>query len=159
MDKKNVSMAIMIISLLYFIWLVVVAANETMLHANMYLSLKEWSIIGIAIYIIFLAIEGAIYLSEPKEEEREIKLISPAIKKIVCSNCKTVFTIKDTGVRPLKYTCPNCGMEGVIRGKNVKGKTRIIECEECGERFEIFDTGERPLHYECPFCHHKGVIE
>ena len=98
------------------------------------------------------------YITAPREEEEEIKIVSEAIKKIVCSNCKTVFTIRDTGVRPLKYKCPNCGMEGVLRGKSVKGKRISVQCDKCGNEFEIFDTGERPLIYRCPVCHYQGEV-
>ena len=158
MDKKTILKIIMVISLLYFIWLILASTNEVFFKYNIYLSLKSWSLIGITIYSFFIAIESIIYISQPKEEEEEIKIVSEAIKKIVCSNCKTLFTIKDTGVRPLKYKCPNCGMEGVLRGKSIKGKSIKISCDKCGNEFEIFDTGERPLNYECPVCHNKGVV-
>ncbi len=158
MDRKILLKAIFVISLLYFIWLIVAAANESFWNYNLYLSFKTWSIIGIIVYAAFIVIEVLLYVTAPKEEEEEIKIVSEAIKKIVCSNCKTVFTIRDTGVRPLKYKCPNCGMEGVLRGKNIKGKRLAIECDKCGSDFEIFDTGERPLKYKCPTCHYEGVL-
>ncbi|MCD6572786.1 MAG: hypothetical protein J7K95_01660 [Thermoplasmata archaeon] len=158
MDRKTLLKAIFVISLLYFIWLIMAVANETFWSYNLYLSFKTWSIIGIIAYAAFIIIEVLLYITAPKEEEEEIKIVSEAIKKIVCSNCKTVFTIRDTGVRPLKYKCPNCGMEGVLRGKSVKGKRLAIECDKCGNEFEIFDTGERPLKYKCPVCHYQGVL-
>ena len=158
MDRKTLLKAIFVISLLYFIWLIMAVANETFWSYNLYLSFKTWSIIGIIAYAAFIIIEVLLYITSPKEEEEEIKIVSEAIKKIVCSNCKTVFTIRDTGVRPLKYKCPNCGMEGVLRGKSVKGKRLAIECDKCGNEFEIFDTGERPLKYKCPVCHYQGVL-
>jgi len=157
MGKKIVLKVIFVASLLYFIWLIMAAVNESFLKYNMYFSIKTWSIIGIALYLIFILIEAIFYLSQP-HEEKEVKIVTEAIKKVVCSNCKTTFTIKDTGVRPLKYTCPNCGMEGVLRGKNLKGKKMNVLCEKCHNEFEIFDTGERPLAYECPVCHYKGVL-
>ena len=157
MEKKIISKTMFMASLLYFIWLIIAAVNESSLKYNMYLSLKTWSIIGIVLYLVFIAIEIIFYLSQP-HEEKEVKIVTEAIKKVVCSNCKTTFTIKDTGVRPLKYTCPNCGMEGVLRGKNIKGKKINILCEKCHNEFEVFDTGERPLAYECPVCHYKGVL-
>ena len=158
MDRKTLLKAIFVISLLYFIWLIMAVANETFWSYNLYLSFKTWSIIGMIAYAAFIIIEVLLYITAPKEEEEEIKIVSEAIKKIVCSNCKTVFTIRDTGVRPLKYKCPNCGMEGVLREKSVKGKRLAIECNKCGNEFEIFDTGERPLKYKCPVCHYQGVL-
>jgi len=31
-----------------------------------------------------------------------------------CGNCGTVFDIADTGARPLRHTCPGCGLEGEL---------------------------------------------
>ncbi|MCD6474143.1 MAG: hypothetical protein J7K47_04475 [Thermoplasmata archaeon] len=158
MDRKTTIRVIFVVSLLYFIWLILVAANDSFWSYDLYLSFKGWSIIGSVIYAAFIIIEVLLYITAPREEEEEIKIVSEAIKKIVCSNCKTVFTIRDTGVRPLKYKCPNCGMEGVLRGKSVKGKRISVQCDKCGNEFEIFDTGERPLIYRCPVCHYQGEV-
>lgn len=35
--------------------------------------------------------------------------------KLRCGGCKEVFAIEDTGERPLKRACPNCGRMGMIR--------------------------------------------
>jgi predicted nucleic acid-binding Zn-ribbon protein len=42
---------------------------------------------------------------------------TPATKKIKlrCGGCKEVFSIEDTGERPLKRACPSCGRMGMIR--------------------------------------------
>ena len=158
MDRKTASKIIFVISLIYFLWLIVAAANNVFWKYNLYLSFKDWSIVGASLYIFFIIIEVLIYATIPQKKEEEIKIVSEAIRKVVCSNCHTVFTIRDTGVRPLKYKCPNCGMEGVLRGKSEKGKTIEVECEKCGNKFEVFDTGERPLKYKCPVCHYEGVL-
>ena len=41
---------------------------------------------------------------------------APAVKKIKlrCGGCKEVFSIEDTGERPLKRACPHCGRVGKI---------------------------------------------
>jgi len=158
MKQKNLLKTIVIISIIYFIWLFIVALNETMYGGKILFSLKMWSVIGILLYILFLIIEILLYVTMPKKERREIKLISEVIKKVVCSNCHATFTISDTGVRPLKYTCPVCGKEGVLRGKRVKGAVKSITCSNCGNVFDVFDTGEKPLSYECPSCHYQGVV-
>jgi len=155
--NKNLLKAIVIVALLYLIWLVVAAYFE-MEGNKILLSLKYWSLIGVILYVIFLILEIIVYLKSSKKEREEIKIISEALKKVMCSDCKTVFLVSDTGVRPLRYTCPNCGKEGVLRGKTVEGKARKIVCENCNVEFEIFDTGERPLSYSCPNCHFEGVV-
>lgn len=163
-EKARGAAVITFISLLYFLWLMVVVLKERgyiLSGMNLRLSLKEWAIVGIILYAIFLIIEIFYYISIPKEEKGAdgIKLVSTATKKIVCGNCNTVFTITDTGVRPLRYTCPNCGEEGVLRGKIAEGTMKKIRCERCDSPFDIYDTGVRPLKYECPSCHFEGVIE
>ncbi|RLF47209.1 MAG: hypothetical protein DRN29_03110 [Thermoplasmata archaeon] len=158
MNQKNLLKIVVIASILYFIWLFIVALNETMNGSKILLSLKTWSLIGVVVYVFFLFIEIMVYITTPKKETKEIKLVSEVIKKIVCNSCHTTFTITDTGVRPMKYVCPNCGKEGVLRGKKVKGIVKTITCSSCGDKFEIIDTGERPLTYQCPSCHYEGVV-
>ena len=164
-EKARGVAVIAFVSLLYFLWLMVVVLKDRgyiLSNTETFLSLREWAIIGILLYAIFLIVEVFYYLSASRGEAagaEGIKLVSAVTKKIVCSNCNTVFTITDTGVRPLRYTCPNCGMEGALRGKTAEGVRRNIKCGECGNTFEIYDTGERPLKYECPKCHFEGQIE
>ena len=158
MNQKNLLKIVVIASILYFIWLFIVALNETMNGSKILLSLKTWSLIGVVVYVFFLFIEIMVYITTPKKETKEIKLVSEVIEKIVCNSCHTTFTITDTGVRPMKYVCPNCGKEGVLRGKKVKGIVKTITCSSCGDKFEIIDTGERPLTYQCPSCHYEGVV-
>ena len=158
MNKKSVSKAVVIVSFIYFIWLIVASAAEVFGGIKIFFSLKEWSIIGIFIYIVLLLIEVYVYFTIPEKKTKEMKIVSEVMKKVVCSECKTKFTISDTGVRPLPYTCPNCGKEGTLRGKVIEGKSRFVTCSNCQNEFEIFDTEERPLYYECPQCHFKGAI-
>ncbi len=159
MKQKDALKIIVLFAILYFIWLFVVALNEVMNGGTLLLELKMWAIIGVVLYALFLLVEVVMYLTVPKEESREIKLVSEAITRVMCSNCKTTFTISDTGVRPMPYTCPNCGKEGALKGKKVEGSKMNVTCPECSASFEIMDTGERPLTYECPYCHHHGVVE
>ncbi|MEA2054069.1 MAG: hypothetical protein U9O96_02970 [Candidatus Thermoplasmatota archaeon] len=165
MEREKVKGAAVItfISLIYFMWLMVVVLKERgyiLPNADLFLSLREWAIIGIILYAVFLIIEIFYYLSTPKKEEgaEGIKLVSAVIKKVFCNNCNTVFSITDTGVRPLRYTCPNCGGEGALRGKIAEGIRKNIKCGRCENLFEIYDTGERPLKYECPECHFEGAV-
>ncbi len=158
MKPNNLLKAIVILAVIYFLWLFIVAIKDVMGGDGILLTLKTWSIIGIAFYILLLIVEIMVYAFTPREEAEEIKVVTEAIKQVTCSNCKTVFNITDTGVRPLKYTCPNCGMEGVLRGKKVEGIKRTITCESCQNNFEIIDTGEKPLKYVCPVCHYEGEI-
>ncbi|HEC75785.1 MAG TPA: hypothetical protein ENI33_00805 [Thermoplasmatales archaeon] len=158
MKQKNLLRIIVIISIIYFIWLFIDALNEVMNGTKLLLSLKTWSIIGVVIYIVFLVVEIILYFATPQEKIKEIKLVSPALKKIVCSNCKTTFTISDDGIRPVYYACPNCGKEGVIKGKKIEGISKLITCSNCDKIFEIIDTGDRPLTYECPSCHFRGDV-
>ncbi len=162
-EKARGAAVITFISLIYFMWLMVVVLKEKgyiLSGTNLFLSLVEWAIVGTIIYAVFLIIEIFYYLSIPREKKMAegIKLFSAVTKRVVCSSCNIVFTITDTGVRPLRYTCPNCGGEGVLRGKTAEGERKEIKCEKCENSFEIYDTGERPLKYECPSCHFEGTV-
>ncbi|HHF56165.1 MAG TPA: hypothetical protein ENL42_04535 [Thermoplasmatales archaeon] len=158
MNQKNLLKVIVIVSIIYFIWLFIVAMQQARGGGEILFPLKIWAIAGIILYIFFLLVELIVYATTPKTEGKEIKIVSEVIKKVMCSQCHTTFTISDTGVRPLKYTCPNCGKEGVLRGKRVKGVARHITCSNCGNEFDVLDTGEKPLTYVCPSCHHEGVV-
>ena len=158
MKKIGILKAIVILAVVYFLWLFIVAVNDALGGSDIVVDLKTWSFIGIALYAVMLATELMVYVLYPEEEKDEIKVVSEAIKQVTCSNCNTVFKISDTGVRPLRYTCPNCGMEGVLRGKKVEGIKKVITCESCHNNFEIIDTGVRPLKYVCPVCHYEGAI-
>ena len=158
MKKIGMLKAVVILAVIYFLWLFIVAVNDALGGGGILVDLKTWSLIGIALYAILLIVELMVYFLIPGEEKEEIKVVSEVIKQVTCSNCNTVFKISDTGVRPLKYTCPNCGMEGVLRGKKVEGVKKIITCESCSNSFEVLDSGERPLKYICPICHYEGEI-
>jgi len=157
MDRERLLKTIFIISLIYFLWIATITGVRYFFHRNIYLSFPTWCIGGTVLYAAIIIFEILIYFTS-QEKEEEIKIVSEAITKVVCGNCNTIFTIKDTGVRPLKYKCPNCGFEGVLRGKSARGKILQVECDKCGNKFEIFDTGIRPLKYKCPVCHYEGVL-
>jgi len=162
-EKKRVAAVLTFIALLYFLWIIIVVLKENgyiFATTNFLLSLREWAIIGILLYLIFVIIEVYYYLSFPKEEKKVegIKLVSTVTKKVMCNNCKTVFTIADTGKRPLRYTCPNCGGEGALRGTVAEGIRKMVACEKCKNIFEIYDTGERPFAYKCPECHYENSL-
>ncbi|MBC7081263.1 MAG: hypothetical protein H5T44_03355 [Thermoplasmatales archaeon] len=152
MGKKGL-LAVVTIAIVYFVWLILWAFLEFFTDLNLPISLKVWSIIGIFLYIALILIEILFMIEREKKEE-----IPKKIKKVVCGYCKTKFDISDTGERPLNYICPNCGNEGALKGKTLKGISIFIECSNCGKEAEIFYSGERPFEYVCPHCHAKGII-
>lgn len=44
--------------------------------------------------------------------ERQVELPEIVIR---CRSCNEVFTVVDTGERPLVGTCPNCGKQGTVK--------------------------------------------
>ena len=165
MEEKRVRGAAVItfISVLYFIWLMIVVLQDQgyiLSGTDMPLSLQWWAIIGIILFAVFFLAELYLYLTAPRREPRSegIKLVSAVTTKVMCSDCHTVFTISDTGTRPLKYTCPNCGQSGALRKQMAAGVRKNVQCERCENVFEIHDTGERPLKYTCPECHHVNAL-
>ncbi|MEM2508747.1 MAG: hypothetical protein QW673_00915 [Candidatus Thermoplasmatota archaeon] len=151
MSKK--SLLIIVVSIAYFIWLILWVAIEFFTPIDEPISLKIWSILGIFIYSAFIIIEILMLIGKEKKEKIEAK-----IKKVVCGYCKTKFDIEDTGERPLSYACPNCGNEGFLKGKTLKGNSIFIECSNCKNEIEIFDFGERPMKYVCPKCRLEGIL-
>lgn len=161
--KKRAAALLTFLAILYFIWILLVILKENeyiFTTTSFFLPLREWAIIGILLYLIFVIIEIYYYLSSPKEGKKVegIKLVSTVTKKVMCNNCNTVVSISDTGKRPLRYTCPSCDGEGVLRGTTAEGVRRMIACENCQHIFEIHDTGERPFVYQCPQCHYEASL-
>ncbi|MGQ0534935.1 MAG: hypothetical protein ACT4PT_02555, partial [Methanobacteriota archaeon] len=102
--------------------------------------------------------EGAAEEYTPAMEERP-----PAVPlKLKCGNCQTVFTVQDTGERPLYHSCPGCGRQGVLRTppKTAAGGVRTVKvrCRDCNQVFEATDTGARPLGLDCPNCGAHGQM-
>ena len=162
-EKVRGAAAITFLSLLYFIWLIIVVLkNQGYLLENtdLFLNLEEWAIIGIILYAIFVIVLIYYYLTLAPECKTSggIKLVSAVTNRVVCDKCHTVITISDTGTRPRRYTCPNCGKQGALRRNTIQGKRRNIACQRCDGFFEIYDTNERPLTYECPHCHFEGAL-
>jgi predicted RNA-binding Zn-ribbon protein involved in translation (DUF1610 family) len=162
-EKVRGAVVITLLSLLYFVWLVIVILQDQghiLANTDLVLNLQEWAIIGIILYAIFVIVLVYYYLTlAPKEESSKgIKLVSAVTTRAVCDNCHTVITISDTGTRPLRYDCPNCSKQGTLRHNTVEGTPKDVACERCEESFEIYDTGERPLTYECSHCHFEGVL-
>jgi len=165
MEEKRVRGAAVItfISVLYFIWLMVAVLQDRgyiLSGSDLPLSVQWWAVIGIILFAVFFLVELYMYLTAPGKERRTegIKLVSAVTTKVVCSDCHTVFTISDTGARPLRYTCPNCGQEGALRRQMASGVRKNVQCERCEHVFEIHDTGERPFKYTCPDCHHVNAL-
>ena len=162
-EKVRGAAVITFISLLYFLWLVVVVLQDQgylLEGTDLVLSLRDWAIVGIILYAVFVMVLVYYYLTTGTPEKRTegIKLVSAVTTRVVCDNCHTVFTISDTGVRPLRYSCPNCGEQGALRRKTIQGRRKNIACHHCENYFEVYDTGERPLSYECPHCHFEGAL-
>ena len=162
-EKVRGAVVITLLSLLYFIWLVIVILQDQGLlleSTDLVLTLQEWAILGIILYTIFVIVLVYYYLTlAPKEEvSGGIKLVSAVTTNAVCDNCHTVIAVSDTGIRPLRYECPNCGKQGTLRCKTAQGIRKRVTCERCRENFEVYDTGERPLTYECCHCHFEGAL-
>jgi len=162
-EKVRGAAVITFLSLLYFIWLVIVVLKDQgylLENTNLFLSLEEWAIIGIILYAIFVIVLIYYYLTLAPEGKTSagIKLVSAVTTRVVCDKCHAVITLSDAGTRPLRYACPNCGKQGALRRNIIQGKRRNIACQRCDDLFEIYDTTERPLTYECPHCHFEGAL-
>ncbi len=162
-NGKKVGLLLTIIAALYFIWIIGVALHEggfLLKDTDFFLSLWEWAAIGIVLYLLFILVLLLFFFLRPKHElhKEEFTLAKGRKNWVVCSYCKTPFSIPDTGKRPLEITCPHCYKQGILTGKKMTGRRKNVSCANCGNSFEFFDDGTGPLECECPECHHQESI-
>lgn len=89
---------------------------------------------------------------------------------IECTNCATRFDVQDTGVRPLDYTCPQCGTAGSWTaepvpmpgagpaGVGASEEALLVKCTNCGKPFELPFSDKRPIFGSCPNCGKRGIL-
>lgn len=162
-NGKKTGLILVAIAILYFIWILAVSIHKggyLLKDTDFIFSLMEWTAIGIVLYLCIIVIFCFFYLIPARIslKKKEFKLVEKKKNQVVCSNCKTIFSFKDTGERPLETACPSCRSKGVLKGKKVSAKKNIISCSHCGNIFEILDWDKRPLEYECPECHQRDTL-
>lgn len=129
-------------------------------------------LVVIVLLVLALVFEGLIFATGAPAAAAQAASAVPAgpaaakSVKLRCGACKEVFTVQDTGERPLYHSCPHCGSQGVLRAKpagpggalapTVKRVT--LKCNACAEVFKVEDTGVRPLTHSCPGCGRPGIL-
>lgn len=118
---------------------------------------------------------------EPEEEPDEVpEPPSPPEIDLECPECREMFTVEDTGERPLHTECPHCGAAGHVNLDNLPGdhdhahegeaaaagasaepdhEEISLECPSCGTQFDVEDDGTRPLTATCPGCGSSGKLK
>ncbi len=91
------------------------------------------------------------------------------VRQVQCDECRAVFFIGDTGIRPITHRCPNCRNIGVYDGRadpvgvaplGSKDIVKLsLKCRNCAHRFTASDTGFRPLRITCPQCDAVGSMQ
>jgi len=145
-EKVRGAAVITFLSLLYFIWLVIVVLKDQgylLENTNLFLSLEEWAIIGIILYAIFVIVLIYYYLTLAPEGKTSagIKLVSAVTTRVVCDKCHAVITLSDAGTRPLRYACPNCGKSYLPPGAAGAGPAVAEEAKDICPHCET-DRGE-----------------
>ena len=160
---KKTGLVLVAISILYFLWILAVSFHEggyLLTDADFIFSLLEWTLIGVVLYLCIIVIFCFFYIIPTRKSLKTegFKLVGGKKNQVVCGNCKTIFSFKDTDERPLEITCPYCKSKGVLKGKKISAKKHIISCSNCGNIFEILEWGKRPFEYECPKCHKRDSL-
>lgn len=97
-----------------------------------------------------------------------------------CPECDNVFTVDDTGERPLRTTCAHCGAEGLVDlpplgeeaaeaalpapaptmapPAGTSNPVLTLKCPACRTQFSVEDDGTRPLKAVCPGCGRTGRL-
>lgn len=136
---------------------------------------KEWMIIILVFLTILLVLTivliilgfGKKFSSKINIEEFE-KSLKGGLYHYKCQTCNGIFAIKKSksnNKKPIRMTCPDCGVTGIIppiptfieedipEKKSVKANFR---CNNCGEGITIWAEGTdlyQTLNvYSCPFC-------
>ena len=144
---------------------------------------KEWIIYLLASYIVLivLIVILAIFKTRKKTKiaynytfEEFEKTLKGGLFHYKCPNCLGIFAIKKSRSnddKPVKMTCPDCGVTGVIPAnprcieeeipekKSVKANFR---CSQCGEGVTIWaegkDLNKNVKVLTCPFCGDKKPL-
>jgi len=138
---------------------------------------RGWMLAVLASYaiLIILIITAILYFYSKKPapiipisvEEFE-KSLKGGLYHFKCPSCNGIFAIKKSkgnNNKPIKMTCPDCGMIGIVppnpdvveedipEKKSVKAS---FKCNVCGEGVTIWAEGtdlyRRVSVYTCPFC-------
>lgn len=99
---------------------------------------------------------------EPREEVVEIDL--------KCPECAQLFTVEDTGERPLEISCPNCGAHGHVDVPEDAGQPQAPEPEPTYGGGQTTSLADEPLEDEpapehevislkCPACGTQFEVE
>lgn len=63
-----------------------------------------------------------------------------------CPDCQAVFTVEDTGERPLEIECPHCGVQGKVEVEDERGSHAEAEDDRDGRDAPVSGgIGDEPL--------------
>lgn len=132
---------------------------------------------------------GAATATQAEQEPDEVpEPPSPPEIDLECPECREMFTVEDTGERPLHTECPHCGAAGHVNLDNLpeehdhehdhdhdhgaeaaaagvgaepepEHEEISLECPACGTQFDVEDDGTRPLTATCPGCGSSGKLK
>jgi len=136
---------------------------------------KGWQLtlvgILILIVIIIILVNFIKKIKKPKTQakvEEFEKSLKGGLFHFKCPTCKGIFALKKSksnDEKPVKMTCPDCGMVGVIPPKPKSCEEEIPEkksvkanfkCPSCGEGITVWAEGSELYNdlyvFSCPFC-------
>ncbi len=129
--------------------------------------LMSYAILIILFFLIILLRSQKTYLVKTTLEEFE-KTLTGGLYHFKCPSCSGIFAIKKSksnNKKPVKMTCPGCGIIGTIPSSPASIEEEIPEkksigvnfkCSSCGEGVTIWAEGTELYSdvnvYSCPFC-------
>lgn len=143
---------------------------------------QGWMVVILAINIVLLVLIFTLiiysYSKKPRGsysiEEFE-KRLKGGLYHFKCSRCGGIFAIKKSkknNKKPVKMTCPDCGVIGIIPSEpsciveeipEKKSVKASFECKRCGEGVTIWAEGTDLYSgvsvFSCPFCGEKKPLK
>ncbi|HSQ88219.1 hypothetical protein [Romboutsia sp.] len=151
-----------------FLWIFIFAIYNSYFDKGWQLILVGTFLITVLLTILVIVIKKT---KKPKTQAN-VKEFEKSLKgglfHFKCPTCKGIFALKKSksnDEKPVKMTCPDCGIVGIISPKpkscieeipEKKSVKASFKCTSCGEGITIWAEGSElynDLHiFSCPFC-------
>ena len=157
-----------------FLWIFVFAIYNSYFDKGWQLILIGTFLITVILTILVIVIKTT---KKPKTQAnvKEFeKTLKGGLFHFKCPTCKGIFALKKSksnDEKPVKMTCPDCGIIGIIPPKPKSCEEQIPEkksvkanfkCASCGEVITVWAEGSElypdTCVFSCPFCGNDKML-